>query len=130
MARGLNADADLTDAEVLGESLKLADAVAGAGGAIGRVVGEEKLDDGAAGFAGGGGVGLDDHVGTHREGAARLEHALLLDLDKADSAGAHGGQVGMVAEGGDLDAGLLGRLKDGHAGGRRDLLAVDGDCEL
>ena len=136
---GLALELDLADAELGGELLEFALLVLGAGEAGLGVVGEEKLEDGAAGVAGALRIRPDLHVVGDRGGAGRREDlARAADaggLDKAEAAG--GGLVGhaaadirTVAEGRDLDVELLGGIENRRAGGNRDLKAVDFDCDV
>ena len=105
------------------EVLQLAVAVDLALHALVGVVAEQDLEHEAARVAGILALGVDDHALEHRRRAGRLQPACLLDRDDAHAAGAHVAQVGMVAEGGDVDAGQPGCLQNGAAVGRRDLAA-------
>ena len=109
------AEAEEVDAVLLGQGLELAVAVALAGVAVAVVLGEQQVEHVAARQAHLRRVGVDLHLVGHREGAGRLQSALALDLDHADPADAGHVEVGVVAEGGDVDADVLGRLQDGRA---------------
>jgi hypothetical protein len=52
-----------------------------ADGAVKGVIGEKKLEHGAAGVVNLIGVGADDHAGLNHNGACRLQLGRLLDLD-------------------------------------------------
>ena len=95
-----------------------------AGAAYAFAVGEEglaRLDEGAAGgeelgFAVEGGIG-----------GGRLVVGVGGLFDQAEAAVGGGGDVGVVAEGGDFNAQLGSGAEDGGAGGHGDLAAVDGE---
>ena len=114
------------DAHRVGQVLQLAVAVALAGLAIHGVIVQQQLDDVAAGLADFGRVGLHLHPFPDLDAARGHVVAHVLDVHDADAAGAGQAQVGMVAEPGDADAQLLGRLHDRRALGDRDCVAVDG----
>ena len=118
--------AQLADAEVVGQRAQLAVGGAAADLAVAVVLREEQLDDRLAAVAHLAGVGLDDHAVGRRLAARGDQRAGALDLDEADAAGADGLDVLEVAEGGDLHAGLAGRLEDRGALRDLDLDVVNG----
>ena len=73
-----------------------------------------------------GGLGLDHHALGDGSGAGGLQLGHLLDADHAHAAGALQRKAGVVAEGGDLDAGGAAGFNEQRARGRGDLFAVDG----
>ncbi len=74
-----------------------------------------------------GGLGLDDHALGDRGGAGGLELGHLLDADDAHAAGCLQREAGVVAEGGDLDAGGLAGFNEQRARGCGEFLAVYGE---
>jgi hypothetical protein len=109
-----------------GHVLQLALAARIADGAIEGVVAEEKLQGGFAGLGDLGSLGLDDHALGDRCGAGGLELGHLLDADDAHAAGCLKREAGIVAEGGDLDAGGLAGLDEEGARGGGEFIAVYG----
>ena len=105
------------DAEVGGERLELAGAVAAAGEAAVGVVGEDELEHGAADLGELAAVGGDLHALDDGRAAGARHAALAGDLHDAQAAGGGGLQVVVLAERGDLDLHLAGGLEDGGAGG-------------
>ena len=103
-------EAHLVHAEAGAQVLQLALAVLDAGRAVAVVVGQQQLQHHLADVQQPRGVGLDLHaVGRRRR--ARAEHAAALVLDHAHPAGAVDAQLGVVAEGGQIDAGLAHHLQ-------------------
>ena len=100
----------------IGQVLQLAVAVALAGLAIHVVIVQEQFDDVAPGLADGGRVGLHLHPFPDLRTARGHVKAHALHVDDAHAARAGQAQVGMVAEPGDADPQLLGRLHDRRAG--------------
>src|SRR6185295_15874301 len=98
--------------------------------AVERMVDEDELERRvlALGRLRGGLGGPDDHLVLRRQGAARLELRVPLDLDEAHPARADGRpEPRLVAEDRDLDPGGGGRLDEPGALGDLDLASVDGD---
>ena len=112
-----------SSASVCSSQLPLRDAVE----AVVGVVGQQQLDDRLAGVDRARRVGPDLHARGHREGAARHEAALALDLDHAHAAGAARRQAVEVAERGDRDARAPQRRQERLAVLRVDRSAVDFD---
>jgi hypothetical protein len=113
-----------------GQVLELAIQVPGAGVAFAVVVGQQQVHDVATGLPHLGGVGLHRDGGGDGVGAGGVQAPLPLDLHQADATHAGDAQVLVVAQGGDADVELLGRLQDGGAQGHLDPVAVDGDGHL
>ncbi len=109
-----------------GHVLQLALAAGVADGAVEGVVAEQELEGGFAGLRDVGGFGEDDHAFGDRCGAGGLELGHLFDADDAHAAGGLERQAGVVAEGGDLDAGGLAGFDEQRAGGGGDLVSVYG----
>ena len=107
-----------------GHVLQLALAAGVADGAVERVVAEQQLQRGLAGLRDLRGLGLDDHAFGDRRGAGGLELRHLLDADDAHAAGGLEREAGVVAEGGDLDAGGLAGIDEQRARGGGELFAV------
>jgi hypothetical protein len=87
---------------------------------------EQQVDDVPAALADLPGMREDLDGGGDGEGAGGLEGALAFHFHHADPAHAGDAQVGMMAQGRNADADLLGGGEDGGAQGHLDLLAVDG----
>ncbi len=118
-------DALGADAEVGGERLQFARAVAAAGEAAVGMRREEQFEHRAADLGELAAVGGDIHVLDNR-GAAGPRHARLAgDLDDAHPAGGGRLNVVVLAEGGNFHLHLPGGFEDGRAGGHGDGLAVD-----
>ena len=98
-------ETDIVDAVLVGQLLQGALAVLVAGGAVAAVGGQQQLDDELAVLAQALGVGVDDHAVPGLLGAGG-EAAAAVVLDGAQTAGAEDGELGLVAQGGDLDTGL------------------------
>ncbi len=92
------------------------------------MVAEQELQSGLAGLRDLRGLGLDDHAFGDRGGAGGLELGHLLDADDAHAAGGLQREPGVVAEGGDLDAGGFAGIDEQRARGGGELFAVY--CEL
>jgi hypothetical protein len=107
-----------------GHVLQLALATGVADGAVERMVAEQHLQRGFAGLGDFGGLGLDDHALGDRSGAGGLQLGHFLDADDAHAAGGLQREAGVVAEGGDLDAGGLAGFNEQGARGGGELLAV------
>ncbi len=113
-------------APAVGDVLERALAALVAHRAVERVVDEQELDHGALGLVHAGGLRVHDHAVLDRRRAARLQLRDPLDLDQAHAAGADRlAELGLVAEDGDLDVAVLGRVDQHQVLGRRDLAAVD-----
>ena len=102
--RAVAGEAAAADAQLLGQLLQLAVAVADAIQAVVGMVGQQQFDDRLAGLDGAGRVGLDLHAVGRGKGAARHQAPLAFDLDHAHAAGAGGREAVDVAERGHLDA--------------------------
>ena len=116
---------DVADAELVRQCLQLAVEVAGADGAVHLMVGEQKLDDHFAGFAGERRVGLHDEPFGHREYAGGDEAALPLHFHAANAARTDCLHVLQVAQGRYVDVQFLCGLEHGNAFFHRHVLAVD-----
>ena len=95
--------------------------------AVGVVVAEDQLEVRPAQAADLLGLGLDLHLRLARPRARDRRVLLALDLDDAHPAGAEAGQLGLVAEGRDLDAVVAADLEDRLALEALDDPAVDLD---
>src|SRR5699024_732152 len=95
--------------------------------AVERVGDEEEFHHPLLGLVGhrGGLLGAHHHAGRHGGGARGDGLGGALDLDDALAARAHGLEQGVIAEAGDLHAGLLGRADDERALGAGELAAGD-----
>jgi hypothetical protein len=95
-----------------GEFLQFAGGAFLAGGAIATVVRREEFENVFAVHSELFGVGFDDHPGFGEQRAGRVQRTapspLVNDFDQAHTARAVDGQFRAVAEGGDVDADLLG----------------------
>ena len=111
---------------VVAELLELAVSAAGAGGALDVVLAQQQLQVDPAGLTDPGRVGVDHHAVPDHVVAGGDETGLALHLHHADAAGADLVDVLQVAQGGDVDAGLPGRLQNGVIGRYRDGFVVDG----
>ena len=88
--RAVAGETPLPDAQLLGQLLQLAVAVAAAIQAVVGMVGQQQLDDGFAGLHGPGRMRADFHAVGDRKGTTRHQAALAFDLDDAHAAGAGG----------------------------------------
>ena len=95
--------------------------------AVGVVVREDQLEVRPADPAQLVGLGADHHVGLGGAGARDRWLVLALDLDHAHPAGPEARQLGLVAQGGDLDAVVAADLEDRLALEALDDAAVDLD---
>ena len=120
-------EADVLDAELVGDALQGAVLVAGAGRAFAVVVGEQEFHADLAHVADLLGVRVDDHAGRGGGGAGRHD-ALAFDEDEAETACAVDAQFGVVAEGRDLDPGFADDFEEVALVGERDFPSVDGQC--
>lgn len=100
------------NAVTLCQLLELAAAALGAGWALNAVVCKQQLNDVPAILAEPCGVGVDDHTVTGLSGAGSVKTAALV-LKHAQAACAVDGEVGVIAKGGHIDAGLADYLKNG-----------------
>ena len=91
------------------------------------MLGEEQVEDGVAHAERLVAQGVDDHSVADGERAGGGRAGRALDLDDAHTAGAVGLHAGVVAEVGDVDAGVVGGLDEHPAGFGADLHAVDGE---
>ena len=101
--RALAGEAPLPDAQLLGQLLQLAIAVADAVEAVVGMIGQQQFDDRLAGLHGAGRMRADLHAVGDGKGATGHQAALAFDLDDAHAAGAAGGQPVEVAERRHLD---------------------------
>jgi hypothetical protein len=109
-----------------GDVLQRALAALVADRAVERVVDEQELDHRLLRVLDALGLRVDDHAVAHSGRAAGLELGDALDLDQAHAACADGlAELGLVAEDGDLDVAVLGRVDEHRVRGRGDLDAVD-----
>ena len=118
-------ETEVGDAVFLGQGLELTVAVALTRVALAVVFAEQQLEHVAARQAHAAAVGVDRHLVGDGEDAGRLQQALAFDFDHADPADAGHVEVGVVAEGRDVDADALGGLQDGRAERYLGLDAVD-----
>ncbi len=119
------------EAPAEGDVLERALAAPVAHRAVERVVDEQEFDDRVLRVPDPIGLGVDDHPVLDRRRARGLKLGDPLDLDQAHPAGAHRvAELGLVAEVGDLDVALLGRVHEHGALDRFDLAAVDGELDL
>ena len=105
-----------------GHVLQLALAAGVADGAVERVVAEQQLQRGLARLRDLGRLGRDDHALGDRRGAGGLQLRHLLDAHDAHAAGGLQREAGVVAEGGNLDAGGLAGVNQQRARGCGELL--------
>ena len=98
--------------------------------AVRVVVAEDELEHHAAVLDDALGVGGDDHPLLDLRPAADRRVVAALDLDRADAAGAVGGELRLVAQRRDLDAQDAAGLEDRLAVLDLELPAVDGDADL
>ena len=110
------------------ERLELAGAVAGAGKAVGLVIGEDEVQHAGLGIVHLLGVGDDLHALPHHGGAGRRQLAGAHHLHHAHPAVGLDGLVRVVAQVGNIDVEHLGRLND--AGARRHLQRLLVDCDM
>lgn len=109
-----------------GHVLQLALAAGVADGAVERMVAEQELQRGFAGLGDLRGLGGDVHALGDRGGAGGLELGHLLDAHHAHAAGSLQREIGVVTEGGNLDAGRLAGINEQRACGCGEFLAVYG----
>jgi len=115
------------DTHVLHEGLELAVEVCRAGGAVLGVRGEDEFEGERPDRLDLGGAGAHDQT-VGDGGLACLDGSVHpVDLDDAQPTATRGGQIGMRAQMGDVDAGVEAGAQDVHAGGGLDLPAVHGD---
>ena len=119
-------DGDVAEADVGGA----ADVDAVTGEAAVGVLGDEHLHDGAAELVDVIGLAADFHAVLDREGAGGGKAAPALDGDDAHAAGGKGLHAGVVAEVGDVDAGLDGGFQHHLAGLGGDVYSVNGDGDV
>ncbi len=94
--------------------------------ALAGMVNQHQLKGGAAHIVNRGRLYLDDHAINGWGGAGGEQPAHLFDFDNAQAAATIRFEVGVVAEGGDIDAGALSCLQDCHRVIGCNLLAIDG----
>ncbi|MFM1944518.1 MAG: hypothetical protein RI897_3500 [Verrucomicrobiota bacterium] len=120
-------EADVGDADFIGEVLEFAVSVGDADGADVVSFGEEEFDDHfpvePEFFC----IGEDDLVGGDWGGAGGEEFGCADDFDDAESAGADFGDAFEEAEGGDLDVIFAADIEDSAAGFDFEFPAVDRD---
>ncbi len=121
MLLGLDVEA-FTCAVLEGHVLQFALAASVADGAVERMVAEQEFDGGFAGLGDLGRFGGEDLAFGDRGGAGGLELGHLLLADDAHAAGGLQAEAGIVAEGGDLDAGLAAGVDEQRACGSGELL--------
>ena len=115
---------DLPHAELQRQVLQVALAALFAGGAVPAVGGQQQLQDHPAVLQKPGGIGADPHAVPGLHGAGGVDLAPLV-LHHAHPAGAEGGQLGIVAEGGHVDACLANDRQNVFLPVERHPLAVD-----
>ena len=117
---------DFAQADDAGHVLQFAVAVARAGQAVQRMVGDVKLHDPLAQLGQAGRLGADLHAFLDRRRARCRKAAPAFDLHQAEAAGTEGFELLCGAELGDGDAGRGGGPQHRGAGGGGDVSAVDG----
>ncbi len=120
-------EADVGDADLIGEVLEFAVAVGDADGADMVSFGEEELDDHFPVEPEFFGIGEDDLVWGDWGGAGGEEFGGADDFDDTESTGADFGDAFEGAEGGDLDVIFSADIEDGAAGFDFEFPAVDRD---
>src|SRR5579884_1951506 len=94
--------------------------------AVERMIDQQELDDRVLRVADTVGLGVDHHPVLDRRRTRGLELGDPLDLDQAHPARPDRvAELGLVAEVGDLDIALLGRVDEHHPVGRAYLAAID-----
>ncbi|OPZ93812.1 MAG: hypothetical protein BWY73_00093 [candidate division TA06 bacterium ADurb.Bin417] len=96
-----------------------------AGLAFAIVVGKDQVQDGPAAFAHPPGIGQHVHPFVYRGDAGSDQVPVTLDLHHTDPTGPDGLNILQVAEGRDLDAGLLGGRQDGRPFRHLDVFSVN-----
>ena len=118
------------DAQLQAQSLQFAGLVAFAGQAVAVMVGDQQLVQDLAGFAYALGIGEDLHTVAGFDHAGGLQTAGVAHfLDHADTAGAELVDAFQIAQAGDMDAVLLGRLEDGASLSGFAFDAIDGEFD-
>lgn len=132
LMRGVNGECgiaigetDVSEAELLRESLEFAVAVGNADGADVISLGEEEFEYGAAMPGDSLGSGGDFHAFFNAGDAGREQAVLAFDFNEAEAACADIAETIEVAEGGNVDAIFTGDIEDGLVGPRADVFAVD-----
>jgi hypothetical protein len=101
--------------QFIGGILQFAIAVFLAGEAIMPTRGQQQVNDQTPGRADGIGISLYDEAVLYFNRAGRLQATHAFHLNEAESALSGGAGMGVVAQGGDVDAVLTRRLKEGLA---------------
>ena len=126
-ALGAGTHTGVVGADVLNEGLQLAVAVLGAGGAVLGVTAQQQLQSQGAQLAQTLALGADDQTVLGLQQAGLGDALLTVHFHHAQTAGAVLGQVGVMAQVGDVNTGVQSAVQNVFAVGHVQLDAVDGN---
>ena len=117
--------ADLGDAQTVGQHLQITFAALDAGGAVAAVGGQQQLQNQLAVALDAAGVGENHHAVPGLLGAGGKGPAAVI-LHGTQTAGAEGGNLGVIAQGGDIDTGVPNNAQHIFFIGKLDFPSVNG----